>query len=166
MNRFRLGFVLITVSACALALPGAKERGTGIKELSEVQMSRLIGGDACHGCRLIDERKDECFHVACDDSCAPDSCIANYCIDYTCDLGYGDCWARLNYDNVGVVQYRREDDNCTTNNPNQWQVWITHYYDTTCQTFDLRVRCQKSNGGCDGSLIEIAERPPKIECNL
>lgn len=168
MNSRRLvlvcGMSLIAVMLLAAwSIMGHASQLKGHNVLSNETMSNLWGAGSCMNCRYIGARIDECYHEYFTDPCAVDGCIANYAIDNTCDLGTGTCNALLDSTGVGLVQYSRADSGCVTNHPNGWSTWMTRYYGN-CATLTDTVRCEKTAGSCDGTLIESSARNPGVEC--
>lgn len=152
------------ISILLIYLFSSKVPTSSYHTLSGNDMRRLVGGSACKNCRYVGMRIDECGHFFNYDPCDPDACIANYLIDYTCDPGIGTCNAYLDNNQVHAVQYYREDSGCTTNNPTKWTVVFTSYYGSGCTMLPTEARCQKSNGSCNGTLIESTPRSPGILC--
>lgn len=155
-----LSFAITLHSAARPALAGEP-----YAPLSAQQMGGLRGG-ACADCRYAGERVDECYHEKFGDECAYDMCIANYVIESTCDpADGGECRSSLSYDNPYVVQYKRQDVDCYTENYWDWNLWFTHYYGADCATAEGVTRCEKLFYSCDGTLLGSSYRMPGIVCN-
>lgn len=132
--------------------------------LTDAQLAGLVGSGACKDCRYAGARQDECYHALWVDPCQTSKCIANYALEDTCDPGVGTCTAIQNPDKAWVTQYSRVDSGCTTSNPTGWTNWYTHYYGADCTAVTPRIRCQKTNGACNGTLIDSSTRYPGIMC--
>lgn len=154
----------LAIAGSRVGSQAAGDSGSGYTTLADDQMSHLVGGDSCKGCRYDGRRLDECYHASLLDSCRTDTCIANYEIESTCDPGTGTCTAFLVHDQPHRVQYRRVDSGCTTNQPTGWVVWFNHYYGSSCIKYTANTRCQKINGTCDGTLIDSSSKTPQIQC--
>lgn len=160
------GGMLLLLGTCLLggcARP-AKLSHAPYKLLSEERMSKIIGGAGCRGCRYAGGRIDECYHYAYADDCDTEQCIANYTIESTCDPLQGTCNAIQDWNSIGLVQYLRQDVGCLTLNEWDWDVWFTHYYGSNCATNTPVTRCEKFNGSCDGTLLDVSSWSPAIIC--
>lgn len=140
------------------------KRPLGYQALSDQEMGLIWGSGGCSNCRYAGARIDECYHEGQSDAFDPNACIANYSIEDSCDPATGTCAAVQRDEYSDAVQYYRSDSGCTTYNPCTWTVWLTHYYGASCATHQFQVRCQKTNGICDGTLIDSATTGPGIHC--
>ena len=158
----------------ATALLAVFSRGTLPKQqeeyvrLDEERMLGLVGtSGGCDNCHYDPRRQDECSHYDLDDDCKSDECIANYLMEDTCDVALQtSCTGTWDPGKIYLVQYVRQDTNCTTDNPDEWQTWVTHYYDDngSCGSVVMQTRCEKPSNNCNGTLIEFGFRTGAIDC--
>lgn len=156
----KLALFMLTI--CAICLSGMMDKQ---KSLPSSYLATLYGRDACKECQNDGKRIDECYHYGWFDECRSDRCIANYLVEDTCVLGSGTCTAVMSPNAASTIQYVREDSNCTTDNPTEFQLWVTHYYGgENCEAYDYHTRCEKNNGDCSGTLITSNTLYPGIDC--
>lgn len=144
--------------------------GATMSTMSDIEMTNVLGGGAgpCRNCHYAGARFDECAHYTSSEPtpCYGDKCIADYHISSTCDLGTpADCATEMSPDMPGVVQYLRADTDCQAATQ-YYHNWLTDYFgnECDCDSVTWRVNCDKTNGSCDGTLIDTANRGTQILC--
>ncbi len=133
------------------------------RPLSTAELAGIVGGAACKDCQADSKRVDECYHYGFLDPCQTNMCLSTYLVGDTCVLGSGTCNGILMDDVVRMIGYVRQDIGCQTNNPNMWNLWATQYYGE-CEYLDYITRCEKTNGMCNGTLIDSGTATPGIAC--
>jgi len=164
--------VVLAFALAALVAVGQRAQGPVYQSLTDAEMAELLGAcGACRNCHSASDRFDECRHTTLSNpnNCQTDMCIENVVVGSTCDLGSPqDCSAVLDPGKPQIVQYVRQDTNCTWSTAN-YHDWVTHYYDGTgsapCpKQGPWQVACDKTNGQCNGTLDHTNNRGTKIIC--